>query len=256
MPAMGIPATKYDPLLKALAQQGLVAAVFDLRGHGASSVRPSRTLNFSYAELVEQDLPAAIVALQDKTKTREVVLMGHSLGGQASLLSLANQGQDITSLILVASCSVYHRGWQWPANIAILVFSQVCYLAALLWGYFPGHVFRFGGNEARGVMRDWARNARSGVYRLATSTVDYEALLQQVSLPILAINFTDDQFAPQAATKNLVGKLSADAPCAYLQLDGAALETSRADHFTFLRAPQHVAKTVAEWLNTHALSNR
>ncbi|RBP48436.1 alpha/beta hydrolase family protein [Arenicella xantha] len=251
MPAMGVPAHKYEPLMQALAQLGVTAGVFDLRGHGASSIRPSRKVDFSYSELVEHDLPAAINTIRHHTNNRPITLLGHSLGGQVSMLSLANSNIDINGIALVASCSVYYRGWPWPESWSILLFSQVCNLTAQLCGYFPGHRFRFGGNEARGVMRDWAHNARTGTYRLAHSKVDYEARLKQINIPVLAINFTDDKLAPASATQKLLEKLDQKSPQHCVILDGSMLGTKRADHFAFLRHPNKVAETVVNWLNPH-----
>src|SRR4051812_27442258 len=57
IPAMGVNARYYEPLLKALHAAGLHAATFDLRGNGESTVRASRSTDFGYHEILTRDLP-------------------------------------------------------------------------------------------------------------------------------------------------------------------------------------------------------
>jgi predicted alpha/beta hydrolase len=52
LPALGVPVRMYRGLAEALAAQGVSAAFADPRGHGSSSVRPGRRVNFGYGALV------------------------------------------------------------------------------------------------------------------------------------------------------------------------------------------------------------
>ncbi len=83
MPALGVAARYYEPLLRHLAAQGVDAAALDLQGQGASSVRASRRAqdNYGYRELLEQDWPAAIAAArQALTPGVPLFLMGPQPG--------------------------------------------------------------------------------------------------------------------------------------------------------------------------------
>lgn len=121
VPAIGVPANKYEPLCRALTNTGLSAATMDLRGHGASGVRASKEIDFSYAEIVAYDLPCAITALQEHFPQRKIVLLGHSLGGHLSALYLSQHRGPVAGLILTASCSVYYRGWRMPQSLNTIV---------------------------------------------------------------------------------------------------------------------------------------
>src|SRR5687768_13204471 len=56
VPAMGVPARFYAPLQAELARAGFLAAVTELRGHGTSTVRAGRRVDFGYHELLSLDL--------------------------------------------------------------------------------------------------------------------------------------------------------------------------------------------------------
>ena len=251
LPAMGVSAAKYHAFIETLAESGLTAATYDLRGNGNSSVRASRQVDFSYADLVEQDLPAAMEALTAAYPDSKIVLLGHSLGGQMASLYLGRQPDAAVGLILPASCTVYFKGWPNPRRWMLLLFTQFAALLAKVMGYFPGHSLNFGGREARSVMRDWAYNARTGKYRLADSKHDYEASLTGIKVPVLAINFSNDDFAPTPATRNLLQKLSSLSDINMIELSGEDMGLTRADHFNWLKQPQKVCETINNWVKSH-----
>src|SRR5690242_2445196 len=85
-PAMGVPGRYYQPFAERLHDEGLAVVVADLRGTGASTPRPSRRSRYGYADLAG-DVGAVLDHL--KPDGRKVVLVGHSLGGQACALHLA-----------------------------------------------------------------------------------------------------------------------------------------------------------------------
>jgi predicted alpha/beta hydrolase len=113
-------------------------------------------------------------------------------------------------------------------------------------GYFPGKRVGFGGTEARTVMRDWAQVARSGRYRPRGSALNYETALAQLRLPVLAISFEHDNFAPARAMKNLLSKMPA-AAAEHRQL--LARDTGKTlDHFNWVKHPEAVVPQIADWL--------
>ena len=255
LPAMGVPAEKYHALINSFATLGHTAASVDLRGVGLSSVRASRSIDFGYRHLVEVDLPVVLNRLADLFPNKKIVLMGHSLGGQIATLYLTQTLKYIDGLVLVASCSVYYRGWPMPKRWLLLFFTQFAGLIACAVGYFPGRKLGFGGLEARTVMSDWAYNARTGNYRLNGSNNDYRAsqkhALELEQFPILNITFADDKFAPSRASEYLLSKLnSSNVSRRLLQREDLGLTS--ADHFNWLKKPQSVSHTVNLWAKTLA----
>ena len=50
-PAMGVKGSYYRPLAESLIGKGCIVIITDLRGHGASSLRPSRKTDFGYESM-------------------------------------------------------------------------------------------------------------------------------------------------------------------------------------------------------------
>ena len=185
MPAMGTKARYYTGFGAAMAQAGVSFASFDWRGIDTSSHRASRALDFGYRHLVELDYPAALGALhQHLSKTTPTFVGGHSLGGQLSALFAARAPEAVKGIVLIASGNVHFRGWRGTGSLRILALTQSATLISQVVGHFPGKRLRFGGQEARGVIRDWASTARNGRYHVAGSPFDYEAGMARLEKPV------------------------------------------------------------------------
>jgi predicted alpha/beta hydrolase len=234
-PAMGVPARFYRPFANALSRAGLAVIVADLRGTGASTPPPSRGSTYGYAELAG-DVGAVLARLGHRLDGRRVILVGHSLGGQACLLHLARSGDHrIGGLALLAVGLPYWRVYRERARSGVFAFTQSINATSALLGVWPG--WGFGGRQARGVIRDWAFTARTGRFpRLGD--VDAEAAMARVRTPVLAVSLERDQFTPASTVDHLIGKLAA-APVQREHYDGGA------DHFTWVRSAGPVAERVA-----------
>ena len=243
-PAMGVKAGYYLKLAAALQQAGNNVAIAELRGHEAhGGRRPGWGYDFGYHEMLHEDWPQAVAAVRARFPGAPVYLLGHSLGGQISCLYAAAYPGSVAGLILIACSSVHWR--LWPR--AFLPYSQLIGATGRLLGHFPGQRFRFAAREARTVMADWARQARTGHFRFGRPQVDYEDKLAQVALPALGISFSTDFFATRRAMDGLIGKL----PKLRLErhhLDPAKLGFTGIDHFRWARQPAIVLPLIRDWL--------
>jgi predicted alpha/beta hydrolase len=242
MPAMGVAAKFYEPLALPIVQQGWRFVTADLRGNGLYALRVGRGVNFGYHEMITFDWPAVV----DKVKTlfpdAPVYLLGHSLGGQLSALYLAASPEAASGLILVAAPSVHFKGWELPLSLGVLAGTQAaCGLASLI-GYFPGRKIGFGGTEARGMICDWARQARTGRYQPSGSTLDYERLLKELEIPVLAFSFEGDFLSPEKAVGNLLAKMRR-ARVTRVHLAGDDL-----DHFHWVKNPDPIIEKIRGWI--------
>lgn len=243
-PAMGVKAGYYQKLAEGLHDAGYSAAIAELRGHEESGGRrPGWGYDFGYHEMLHEDWPLAVDAVKARFPQAPLYLLGHSLGGQISSLHAAAYPGMAAGLILIACSSVY---WKlWPKTF--LAYSQVVPLAARLIGHFPGQYFGFAGREARGVMADWARQARTGRFMLGRPRTDYEDRLAAVTLPVLGISFSTDFFAPKHAMDGLLGKMPRAALTRH-HLDPDALGFDKIDHFRWVRQPAIVLPRIQDWL--------
>lgn len=247
LPAMGMPARHYLPLARSLAERGIAVVLHEWRGVGSSDRRASRHCDWSYRQLLLDDLPAGMAAVSEHWPTARRWLGGHSLGGQFAMLYASLHPSTFAGLLLVASGAPYWRRFRhgWLIRMAYALAP----LLAQLVGYLPGRRIGFGGNEARGVIDDWARSGRCGRYAATRMAQDFEARLAAMQLPLLALRLKDDWFGPPASLEWLLGKLGAG----IRQIEVISrddLGGNPADHFGWMKTPTPIAARVAEWFAT------
>jgi predicted alpha/beta hydrolase len=241
LPALGVAARHYLPFADVLAHRGIAVFVHEWRGHGASSLRASRRCDWGYRELLLHDLPASERAIAERAPGVETIIGGHSLGGQLACCRLA-LAPDAQALWLVASGSPYWRAfpartrWWLPATYRFLPWL------ANVRGALPGRTVGFGGNEARGLIQDWARSGLSGRYAAHGLEIDLDRALRSVTVPVQAIGFARDWLGPESSLRFLLSKLGS-AHVRIARLDAAALGAT-ADHFAWMRFPEAVASAL------------
>jgi predicted alpha/beta hydrolase len=247
IPALGVPASYYLPLVSALYEQGLNIVTSDLRGLGLSTIRASKEADFGYHELLHYDFPAVISMVQKIFPSTNLFLLGHSLGGQLSCLYGSLKPDSLSGIILVASCSLYYKGWPFPKSFGILLFEQFANLVAQIMGYFPGRFFRFGGQEARSLMRDWSHQGLTGRYEVAGNPHDFEYLLSTMALPVLSISFDDDTYSPKGAVSHLLDKMRA-AKVTDLLIKPSELGQESLGHFGWVKKAALIAPYISPWI--------
>jgi predicted alpha/beta hydrolase len=234
LPALGVTARNYAPLAQALAARGVSVVVHEWRGFGSSSRRASRTCDWGYRELLLDDIAATRAVAEQLHPGRTVILGGHSLGGQLACCSAAIDRDGVGALWLVASGSPYagafppaYRPWLPFAYRLLASLAQAC-------GALPGRRIGFGGQEARGVIRDWSRTALSGRYG-APGVDDLEARLREVAVPVRGVVLDADWLAPMGSLDFLTSKLGTRER--HVDVIDATRLGVRADHFAWMRQP-------------------
>ena len=250
LPAMGVPARNYRLFAEQLAAVGFAVAVHEWRGFGSSNQRAGRHCDWNYHHLLQLDLPESFREARQAWPDLRWLLAGHSLGGQLGSLSLGLD-MDVEGLVLLASGAPAWHSFpalqRWPLRCLFVVAPVI----ARLRGFFPGRRLGFGGNEARGVIADWARSGRSGNFVPAQIEADLELGMRRSQRPILAIRYADDAFAPAGSLQWLLGKFP-QAPIERALLGAADLGT-RADHFAWMRAPHATVHTLQAWASAQFL---
>lgn len=238
LPAMGIAARHYLPFADALAARGIAVFVHEWRGGGSSSVRASRDCDWGYRELLTLDIPASEALVAAHVPGVPRILGGHSLGGQLACCRLGLSPDSAARLWLVGSGAPYWRAfplrtkWWLP-----FVYRFLAWLAER-HGALPGRRIGFGGQEARGVIRDWSRSGLSGRYAAAGVDVDLEAAMAALTLDAHAVVLERDWLGPLPSLRFLLSKLRHSSPRIDV-LDAAILGT-RADHYAWMKQPQAI----------------
>jgi predicted alpha/beta hydrolase len=243
LPALGVAARHYLPFAEVMASNGVACFVHEWRGAGSSTLRAGRGCDWGYRELLALDLPASEAMVEHEVPGVARILGGHSLGGQLACCRLALAPDAAPALWLVASGAPYWRSFprrtRWWLPMA---YRFLPWLAARA-GALPGRTIRFGGQEARGVMNDWARSALSGRYAARGLHTDLEAALRQVRADVRAVALSDDWLAPESSLRYLLSKMPA-VDSRIVSLDAAALGASP-DHFAWLSRPEAVVTALA-----------
>lgn len=239
LPALGVAARHYTPFAQALAARGVAVYVHEWRGNGSSSLRPSRSVDWGYRELLCEDLPASLAALGDIDALR---IGGHSLGGQLACCFAGLQPHRFAGQWLVASGSPYWRAFPRPLRYALPLVYRFLPWIARRQGVLHGRRLRFAGTEARGLIADWARVGLNNRYAGAGLEIDLEAALAAVRAPTAGIVLGQDRLAPEGTLRQLLGKLGGAVP-RVAHLDARQLGT-QADHFAWMKRPDAVAETL------------
>ena len=249
MPAMGVGASYYASFAETLNLRGIHATTADLRGIGASSVRASQKHDFGYYEMAALEWPAIIGVVRQTFPDSPLYLLGHSLGGQISALYLALHWNNplVSGYIIVAAGNVYYKGWDFPRSLGILFFTQLCRVLVAFTDHFPGKRLGFGGREAKSVIRDWSRQARTGRFLVRNRELDLADGLSKVKVPILATTIEDDWLCPWGSTDNLLKQMTS-ADIERWTFDPDAHGLSGVNHFTWVRKGGPLADRIRTWL--------
>ncbi len=246
LPAMGTPASFYQPLAVKLAHAvGGSAVVADLRGQGEHPDRAARGANFGYREIVA-DICSLIDELTVQFPARPLVLLGHSLGGQLSVLAAPRIARRVAGIVLVAAGTAHWRAWPRSHRLRAFLIVHAIRIVAALLPWYPGRRLGFGGDQPRRLMRDWSRCATTGRYELQKSAIDYEAAAFATRITVLALRVRADPIAPRGAVEELLARL-ASASIVRRTVQGVRAHSPWRRHFSWARQPDEVVAAVAGW---------
>lgn len=246
MPAMGTRASYYKPLISTFAGWGINLVVGELRGHGCHSIQASRDSNFGYLDIVEKDIPAGLDVAKQHFPNSPIFVGGHSLGGQLSMLHLANHPDTAAGLVLVASGSPYAKVYR--SRWRIFFYTQLLGLTARTLGYLPGEKMGFGGTEAKQLMIEWSRMARTGNYLLGPEKLAMEPALAAYTGRVLGVTLDGDFYAPPRATGHLLEKLQhAEKTACHLSREELGYKAS---HFNWVKQADRVAEKMQDWIGS------
>ncbi|ACL56364.1 alpha/beta fold hydrolase [Methylobacterium nodulans] len=152
--ANGFTARTYRTLLEPLAGEARILAC-DQRGHGSTTLRADPRHRRSW-----NDLAADLVALLDRLDGPPLTLVGHSMGGTASLLAAARRPERVRNLVLLDPVILRRR----DALAARMPFvaprlfrrhSPLAEQAIRRRAVFPSRAAALAAYRGRGAFRTW-----------------------------------------------------------------------------------------------------
>lgn len=122
----------WEPLVGALGERGYSVLAFDLRGHGASTVRrgePYELRNFSEQDfaLMEQDVAAAVELLRGRSDPACIAVIGASIGANLGVRVAASK-PGVVEAAAMLSPGLDYRGVR--AEDAVERYEGALFLAA------------------------------------------------------------------------------------------------------------------------------
>jgi predicted alpha/beta hydrolase len=242
LPALGIAARHYIPFAEALAARGVAVFLHEWRGHGSSNVRAGGGIDWGYCELLE-DINASTITTEAHANGLPRLVGGHSLGGQMACMHAALTPDTKHAVWLVASGAPYWRAFPRPMRWWLPPAVRFLQWLSRRGGALPGRRIGFGGNEAAGVMTDWARSALRGRYAAAGLEADIEQALSAFNGEVRAMTFSEDWMAPPSSVRFLLSKL------VRARVTEVHFSTSQvgaaADHYAWMKHPDAVVAWLA-----------
>lgn len=231
-----------------LASQGFACWLFDWRGHGDSG---RNGFLHSFDDVAEQDVPAILDAVSQRSGHTALHWIGHSGGGLIVSMWAARHPElaqrRLRSMVLMGSQATA-AGASLSHKLAVLGYDGM-----LRWRRVAPSRAKSVGPEAESarLMRQWCQwNLRRRFDSLAG--FDYLAGLANVQLPVLGVAGSGDTFiAPVAGCEALVKAFGGDD--AHLELFGLA--TGAREDYSHNRlllsrnASQEIWPRIAQWLS-------
>lgn len=244
--AMATPSRFYARFAEHLASRGLSTVRFDYRGVGASRDRALSEVRAGILDWTVRDVEAALAWTREHHRGLPLVLLGHSLGGQA--IGIAESAHTADAFVLVASQSGWVGHWPGLSRWRMEVMWRVMVPSfTRAYGYLPGWT-GLGEDVPSRVVREWAGWCTTPGY--VTGALPKSALhFGEVRGPVLAWSFSDDDYAPGGAVPELLSWLT------HARVEHRALRpgdygtAKRVGHFGFFRlGTQQLWDETADWI--------
>lgn len=203
-PATGVKQHFYLRFAGWLAGQGHDVLVFDYRGIGLSLQGRLRDSRATLADWGQQDQVAALEWLLQRTGTEQVLLLGHSAGGQ--MIGLLPNHQKVARLVGVSASTGWFRGMRLGFRLkARLGLRCLVPLGTVFKGYAPTAAVGLGENLPAGVGRQWGQWCAAGGYATnATRGRPEQDFHAQVRTPITVLHAEDDDIATPHTVDDLL----------------------------------------------------
>jgi predicted alpha/beta hydrolase len=226
--ATAVPQRFYAVWAAHLADRGLRTFTYDYRGIGSSRTLPLKDEPVDLLGWID-DATVVQRTVSDLDPALPTFLVGHSFGGQIA----ATLTPPAAAILLVGAQAGSVAGFPWPKRSRLRA-TMALGIPALteIFGYVPAWA-GLGEDLPGHVARQWARWCLSDEYYLG-ELPELRGRLARYAGPVLALSFTDDDFAPRANVQWLLDRLEG-AAVEHRHLAPAELGAAGVGHFGFFR---------------------
>lgn len=229
VPATGVLQSFYRKLAEFFQENGISVITFDYAGIGRSlngNIKNEKSLLKNWGN---RDLEAVLQYTLTNYPDQQIILLGHSLGGQ--LIGLAPSSVKVEKIILVASQSGYWKYWKGSDRIRMwLNWHILVPVLSGIYGYLPSGSISRMENLPGNVVKDWAEWCRNRNYLFGSIKND-ELYFSKVCCKLSSIRISDDYYAPAKSVDWLTAKYT-HAVIKELQLSPENFGVSKIGHFS------------------------
>lgn len=239
----GIGLGYYDRFARFLALSGVPTLAYDYRGIAKSRPASLRGFAASVEDWGSKDCAAVLQLMATRFPGAERIVVGHSVGGFVT--GFVTNGPLIDRMLLVGAHTGYWRDYASSARLGMyLLWHALMPALTHVVGYFPGRRLHLLEDLPAGVALEWANRREADFWwnlRGRDGEPDTARIEEAVSrfmairAPTLALTFTDDAFATEAATNRILG-LYTNCVASRLVVGPRDVGGQKIGHFGFFRS--------------------
>ncbi|MFM8864371.1 MAG: alpha/beta fold hydrolase [Limnohabitans sp.] len=250
--ATGVPQRFYSRFARFAAAQGVEVWTLDYRGIGLSRPASLHGFRMDYLDWARLDLAALLGHVVDQGEG-PVWMVGHSYGGHA--YGLLPGHERVERFATLATGAGWH-GWMPPLErLRVRLMWQVLGpLVVRAKGYLAWSLLGMGEDLPRDVFYQWRHWCQWPRYFFDDPAMPWLAgQFAQVRTPILAINASDDRWAPPSSRDAFMAGYC-NAPLETMTIEPRSLGMPAIGHMAYFRPEASpLWQQVLDWLQTGRL---
>lgn len=236
-PATATNTAYYLPFANFLVAHGYHVMLWNYRGYCESRLTDIKHSDFTYADIGNYDIPAAINQAKALFPDLPLYCIGHSAGGQQ--IGFTETSQQLSGLIAVAVSAGYagHMplGYRLKAN---LFFRAIVPLSVRLVGYVPAKKLKLMEDLPSKMAIEWGRWCKEE--NMFFSPKYYaqavpNSIYQQLEFPVQVITATDDEISTAKNTHNLWQHIHSHQGINFHCYDAKQSPSRSIEHFGYFR---------------------
>lgn len=230
--ATGVVKDFYKYFAQYLYDNQISAVTFDYGGIGKSRPISLRNFGTSAHKWAINDLETVIDSVKQQFPKQELILIGHSIGGQ--LIGLTPSALTASKIMLVAAQSGYYKLWKRSERYKMLIAWKVLFpVFNKILGYIPTKKFTPMEDLPGGMAMEWRKWCLSSNY-LFDYFDDSALFFNKIKVPVVSYSTDKDKFASRSAVDWLTEKFSS-ATVVRKHLNPLDFDVKSIGHFGFFQ---------------------